>query len=1169
MNHVYKTILNKKTGQIVVVSEKASNHDKSQSQKDSKRSKSIENKQKSCLISLQETSLKKSSLAFSIGLVSTLLSANLFATTYTGNASQLVNSTTLDGNFDKLIDSTSANGLLDTNSITIDYTSGTAPDFVVVGYETTDINKTVASSNNNTVTLKQGNIHGNVYAGLAHSTLVTGNVDCSDLAAQCNNAVNELSINATSITTDNNTVTVLNQNPIEVQGSIYAGYAGINIASGDLIADSHDKNGISAYAIFDVKTQSNTLNANKNNISISSDQNHFADIAAGYASIDISNGKIQAGSAGAPAYATVQSDTSKNVLNANENSISISSHKNTFNDITNGNTGINLKFGDLSGAESIASAGARSEAFVNLTSKNNHLNANKNEIVIEGNHNSIKDIMAGHATTNVTSGELTANQANSTNATFNFSSSTAYASSAIYLGESTFTANENKVAIIGDHNAVKDLTVGYTAAKLNFGDDINAGTSINGNAVASVRANASASTSFMSNKLNANNNTASIIGNHNAFNDITAGHAVLHTTYGNIMGGTAQTIGDPPSAYESETKAWIRANANTFNANSNQILISGSENKFNNITAGYAGLNIKLGDVTGTTQILDGVTSSNATNLTLTITNTNLSAKDNEIQLTGSSTIDGNIHVGYLDFNLEHKAIENADGSAGTISPNLNNTTAFATNNIISIEGNHQFTKSDATIYGGYLAYNTENNYKPESYDVFTGNTLNYANRTPISIGEIANFQHYNFTLDPTLANKNTAMITAKHISLGSNESNISNGTQVASDIKVVGIHSGKLVSTDSKFILMQANQGQLTGLGQGHTSTGVAQQGISLLYDVETSIDQANDQVIATITSGHNEPGPVVNPQLEALLEGNLSGLMLLTRNADHLSDHLFGAMDQQNKRGLIPFVLFSGNHARYNTGSHIKSDGGLFTAGLSLQQDQSIVGIFFENGWDSYKTYNDYNNAPDVKGKGHNRFNGAGLYGHYDFLNGWYMDGSFRAGRLHTAFETDDIRNAATGERASYNISGNYYGIHLTGGYIFTINDENELDLSAKYLWSGTESQNLVIAGDKMHFNQLNSHRIRLNAENNYQLQPELTLLTGLGYEYEFKAKAGGTTYEFFDIARGDEPTVKGSTGIATLGVRYEPTAYNRLSMDFKASGYFGKREGGAATVKVDYKF
>jgi len=39
MNHVYKTILNKKKGQIVVVSEKASNHDKSQSQKDSKRIK--------------------------------------------------------------------------------------------------------------------------------------------------------------------------------------------------------------------------------------------------------------------------------------------------------------------------------------------------------------------------------------------------------------------------------------------------------------------------------------------------------------------------------------------------------------------------------------------------------------------------------------------------------------------------------------------------------------------------------------------------------------------------------------------------------------------------------------------------------------------------------------------------------------------------------------------------------------------------------------------------------------------------------------------------------------------------------------------------------------------------------------------------------------------------
>lgn len=121
-----------------------------------------------------------------------------------------------------------------------------------------------------------------------------------------------------------------------------------------------------------------------------------------------------------------------------------------------------------------------------------------------------------------------------------------------------------------------------------------------------------------------------------------------------------------------------------------------------------------------------------------------------------------------------------------------------------------------------------------------------------------------------------------------------------------------------------------------------------------------------------------------KALLAGNLSGLMLLTRGADDVADNLFGVISEQNKqRGWIPFVTFSSNHSRYDTGSSIKSNGGLLTAGLSFQQDQWTLGLLVENGWDSYKTQNDFAHAQEVKGKGHNRFNGLGLYGHYDFMN------------------------------------------------------------------------------------------------------------------------------------------------------------------------------------------
>ena len=162
--------------------------------------------------------------------------------------------------------------------------------------------------------------------------------------------------------------------------------------------------------------------------------------------------------------------------------------------------------------------------------------------------------------------------------------------------------------------------------------------------------------------------------------------------------------------------------------------------------------------------------------------------------------------------------------------------------------------------------------------------------------------------------------------------------------------------------------------------------------------------------------------------------------------------------------------------------------------------------------------------------------------------------------------MRNAVTGERAQYDLSSNYYGLRLKGGYVLDWNSQNEVDLSAQYAWAGTESQNLIIAGDPIHFDKLNSHRLRLNAENSHQMNSDLSVLTGLGYEYEFDAKASGTTYGRFNI---DEPSAKGNTGIATVGLRYKPNQYKNLNIDLKGSGYFGRREGASALVKVDYKF
>jgi hypothetical protein len=39
--------------------------------------------------------------------------------------------------------------------------------------------------------------------------------------------------------------------------------------------------------------------------------------------------------------------------------------------------------------------------------------------------------------------------------------------------------------------------------------------------------------------------------------------------------------------------------------------------------------------------------------------------------------------------------------------------------------------------------------------------------------------------------------------------------------------------------------------------------------------------------------------------------------------------------------------------------------------------------------------------------------------------------------------------------------------------------------------------------------------------------------------------------------------------LGVRFQPTANDRLNVDFKGNAFLGKREGGNLSVKLKYAF
>jgi hypothetical protein len=293
----------------------------------------------------------------------------------------------------------------------------------------------------------------------------------------------------------------------------------------------------------------------------------------------------------------------------------------------------------------------------------------------------------------------------------------------------------------------------------------------------------------------------------------------------------------------------------------------------------------------------------------------------------------------------------------------------------------------------------------------------------------------------------------------------------------------------------------------------------------------------------------------------------MLVTRGADHIAGEAFDAIAAQaSGSGAASFALAAASRSRYDSGSHVTSNDQFLAAGLGVRQEAFTAGAFIEGGWGNYDSHNSFYNAASVDGDGHARYYGAGLLGRYAFASGFYTEASLRAGRTRLSFDTGDLQNLASGEFARYRLHSRYVSAHLGVGYELPLTTDQTLDLSAKYLGSRVGGKHVTVAGDPLHFERVDSQRLRLNAELAHRYSPAVTLKAGLGYEREFDGEAKASTYGSYKI---EAPSVKGGTGLLSLGARVRPTASRNLSLDFAATGYAGKRDGGGASVQVQYKF
>ena len=345
--------------------------------------------------------------------------------------------------------------------------------------------------------------------------------------------------------------------------------------------------------------------------------------------------------------------------------------------------------------------------------------------------------------------------------------------------------------------------------------------------------------------------------------------------------------------------------------------------------------------------------------------------------------------------------------------------------------------------------------------------------------------------------------------------------------------------------------------------------------------------------TEPNKELAGRINPQTKAFSEGRAAALGFVNQGADLIAEAGIRAARSSVAEGasnagqmnLTPFMVMNGGSSRYKTGSHVDVDGFNMVVGLAtgfdlLNQHPVTIGAFFEYGRGTYNTYNSFETYASVHGDGDTHYTGGGILGRIEFAGtglGWvkklnadqtdglYAEASFRAGKIDSDFDTNDILGGR-GESSSYDSGANYYGLHGGVGYVLNFDERNSVDIYGRYLWTRIDSETVNVGRDRLRFDDADSSRIRVGARYTTVYNDQLKPYIGVAYEHEFDGEVAARAYGL----KLNKPSLEGDTGIFEAGVTLKPiSTIDALSVDVTGQGFVGQRQGGGGGLKIKYQF
>ena len=763
----------------------------------------------------------------------------------------------------------------------------------------------------------------------------------------------------------------------------------------------------------------------------------------------------------------------------------------------------------------------------------------------------------------------------------------------IYGGYATHNTNENKVSITNGAEVGQNVFGGYSlkADSKNNEVTINGGSVVTANVAGGVTVKGSSEgntvriiKSSAANVYGGKGDTSSK-GNSVEISEGTISNSVYGGYADNDNNSSAEKNNVTISA-GSKVSGSIYGGYANHNANENKVSFSNVAEVGESVFGGYSlkadsknnevtieGVGVVKAYVAGGVA-LAGISEGNKVNIAHSSVNVNVyggyGAKDsigNIISITDGSSVNKNVYGGYsfkgnsmdntvtIDNSTVNKNVYGGyTESDGAISEKIQN------NKVIFKNG----AKIKGDVYGGYDKLNKAN---------ITNNTLEVVGKGN-EAKSIQNFDKLNFFITKDLI-ANDTMLKVTDTALINN-----------AEIKA-GVELGTKLNENDKINLITAGALKAENITTGTLTDGL----INIDKGIKVAIGPDGNKLVGVINGttppggggttppggggttppggGGTTPGAgslYADADAKSPVETQSAALTMLNLGHDLLTtagyENAALAVDGEEEGSVNPFITMSANNQKLDTGSHVDLKAWNMNLGFAKKINNNsgklIIVPVIEYGRGSYDSYLDNG----THGDGDAHFWGAGLMAKQLNDDGLYYEGSLRAGRMST-----DYQSAVAGG-IKYDSDVTYYAAHLGMGKVVQLNDKDTLDYYGKLFYTRQQCDKVTVGtGATYDFDATTSLRTRLGARYTHQLSEKNAFYAGLAWQHEFDGESNAIVATTLGSASAPAPSMKGDTGIMELGWRVNNS--DKFELGLGVNGSVGKQKGVGFNLSLNFSF